>query len=69
MLGIKTLGLTTLELEDELEKSWDLVKRTGEEVLEIENKRDVTQANVSAFMSSIEMRVAELMFETGNQFV
>ena len=28
MGAIKALGLTTLELESELEQSWDLVKKT-----------------------------------------
>ena len=29
----------------------------------------MTQHNVSAFMSSIEMKVAELLIETGNQVI
>ena len=32
------------------------------------DKRTVTQENVTAFMSHIEVKVAELLFETGNQF-
>ena len=67
MEGIKTLGLVTLELEDELEQSWEIVRRTSTELYKID-KRAVTQENVTAFMSHIELKVAELLFETGNQF-
>ena len=65
--GIKTLGLVTLELENELEQSWEIVRRTSTEIDKID-KRAVTQENVTAFMSHIELKVAELLFETGNQF-
>ena len=67
MKVIKALGLITLELEAELEQSWDLVRRTSAEVQEITDKQTVTKENVSAFMSSIEMKVAELLLDTGNQ--
>ena len=66
MHAIKTLGLVTLEMEAELEQSWDIVRKTGAEMEEIADKRDVTKENVSAFMSSIEVKVAELLIETGN---
>ena len=68
MQAIKMLGLVTLELETELEQSWDIVRKTGAEVEEIGDKRDVTKVNVSAFMSSIEVKVAELLIETGNEY-
>ena len=42
------LGLVTLQLEDELELSWDIVRKTSSEVID---KRDVTRENVTAFMS------------------
>jgi len=48
MEGIKMLGLVTLQLEDELELSWDIVRKTSSEVID---KRDVTRENVTAFMS------------------
>ena len=67
MEAIKVLGLITLELETELEQSWDIVRRTSAEVDEVTNKLEVTQENVSAFMSSIEVKVAELLIQTGNQ--
>ena len=67
MEAIKVLGLITLELETELEQSWDIVRRTSAEVDEVTNKLQVTQENVSAFMSSIEVKVAELLIQTGNQ--
>ena len=67
MQAIKTLGLVTLELETELEQSWDIVRKTGSEIEEIVDKQTVTQDNVTAFMSSIEVKVAELLIETGNQ--
>ena len=66
MEAIKVLGLITLELETELEQSWDIVRRTSAEVDEVTNKLEVTQENVSAFMSSIEVKVAELLISTGN---
>ena len=66
MQAIKTLGLVTLKLETELEQSWDIVRKTSAEVTEIVDKREVTQENVTAFMSSIEVKVAELLIETGN---
>ena len=64
---IKALGLVTLELEAELEQSWDLVRKTSAEVQEITDKQTVTKENVFAFMSAIEMIVAELLLDTGNQ--
>ena len=67
METIKVLGLITLELETELEQSWEIVRRTSAEVDEVTNKLEVTQENVSAFMSSIEVKVAELLLQTGNQ--
>ena len=66
MEAIKVLGLITLELETELEQSWEIVRRTSAEVDEVTNKLEVTQENVSAFMSSIEVKVAELLIQTGN---
>ena len=66
MHGIKTLGLVTLELEAELEQSWEIVKRTQADVDDVADKHDVTQENVSAFMSAIEVKIAELLIETGN---
>ena len=36
------------------------------EVDEIANSKDVTKENVSTFMSAIEVKVAELLIETGN---
>ena len=67
MKAIQALGLITLELEAELEQSWDLVRRTSAEVEEITDKQTVTKENVFAFMSSIEVKVAELLLDTGNQ--
>ena len=64
MEAIKTLGLVTLELEAELEQSWDIVRKAGAEVEH--DRQAVTQENVTAFMSSIEVKVAELLIETGN---
>ena len=61
MEAIKVLGLITLELETELEQSWEIVRRTTAEVDEVTNKLEVTQENVTAFMSSIEVKVAELL--------
>jgi len=63
MSSIKALGLITLKLEAELEQSWDLVRKASheanaDETATVKNKRDVTQENVSAFMSAIEMKVA-----------
>lgn len=70
MLGIKSLGLETLELEAELEQSWQLVKKTASDAeREVADKFNVTEENVTAYMSSIEMKVAELLLETGNQMV
>lgn len=66
MQAIKLIGLTTLKLETELENSWNLVQKTQSEVEGIESKREVTEDNVKAFMSSIEMKVAELLLQTGN---
>ena len=66
MQAIKLIGLTTLKLETELENSWNLVQKTQSEVKCIESKREVTEDNVKAFMSSIEMKVAELLLQTGN---
>ena len=66
MEAIKVLGLITLELETELEQSWEIVRRTSAEVDDVTNKLEVTQENVSAFMSSIEVKVAELLIQTGN---
>lgn len=66
MQAIKLIGLTTLKLETELENSWSLVQKTQSEVESIESKREVTKDNVKAFMSSIEMKVAELLLQTGN---
>ena len=43
------------------------MRRTSAEVDEVTNKLEVTQENVSAFMSSIEVKVAELLLQTGNQ--
>ena len=58
----------TLELEEALEESWEIVKRTSENIdVEQIDKRDVTKQNVTVFMSSVEMKVAELLMETGNQ--
>jgi len=48
-----------------LAESWELVKLSQKEVMETD-KREVTQDNVNAFMSSIEVKVAELLYETGN---
>ena len=59
--------MVTLELESELEQSWDIVRRTNAD-LKVTDRKDLTEDNVSAFMSSIEMKVAELLIETGNQF-
>ena len=67
MQTIKSLGLVTLQLEAELEQSWDIVRKTSYDVDEIVDKQDVTKENVTAFMSSIEVKVAELLIETGNQ--
>jgi len=36
------------------------------DVDKITNKNDVTKENVSTFMSAIEVKVAELLIETGN---
>ena len=72
MTAIKTMGLVTLKLENELEQSWDLVKKTqaaAGAVDEITDKREVTQENVNAFMSSIECTVAELLMDTGNHIL
>ena len=67
MLGIKSLGLITLELEAELEQSWQIVRKTASEAeKEVSDKFNVTEENVTAYMSSIEMKVAELLMETGN---
>ena len=61
MSAIKTLGIVTLELEEELEQSWDLVRTTAADKALVEateevqiDKTQVTQENVNAFMSSIE---------------
>ena len=61
MSAIKTLGIVTLELEEELEQSWDLVRKTAADKALVEateevqiDKTQVTQENVNAFMSSIE---------------
>ena len=70
MSSIKALGLITLKLEAELEQSWDLVRKASHEAnaddTPIKDKRDVTQENVSAFMSAIEMKVAQLLMDSGN---
>ena len=42
MEAIKVLGLITLELEEELEQSWEIVRRTSAEVDEVTNKLEVT---------------------------
>ena len=42
MEAIKVLGLITLELETELEQSWEIVRRTSAEVDEVTNKLEVT---------------------------
>ena len=42
MQAIKMLGLVTLELEAELEQSWDLVRKTNTELEEVTDKRSVT---------------------------
>ena len=65
--AIKQVGLVTLELEVALEESWEIVKRTSaENSIENVDKRAVTKENVTVFMSSVEMKVAELLLETGN---
>ena len=67
MKGIEAVGLITLELEEELVQSWDIVRKTAAGASrEVVNRRQVTEENVTAFMSSIEMKVGELLFETGN---
>ena len=43
MQAIKMLGLVTLELETELEESWDIVKKTNADLEEVTDKRDVTE--------------------------
>ena len=42
MQAIKMLGLVTLELEAELEQSWDLVRKTNTDLEEVTDKRSVT---------------------------
>ena len=42
MQAIKMLGLVTLELEAELEQSWDLVRKTNADLEEVTDKRSVT---------------------------
>ena len=74
MTAIKSLGITTLKLEAELEQSWEIVRKSkaeadGTDESPQKNQRskdEVTQENVSAFMAAIEMKVAELLVETGN---
>ena len=53
LLAIRAVGVDTLQLEGELAKS---VAR-----------QDLARDDVSAFMSAIELKVAELLIETGNQ--
>ena len=42
MQAIKMLGLVTLELEAELEQSWDLVRKTNADLEKVTDKRSVT---------------------------
>ena len=66
--GIKSLGLNTLKLEQELEESWDAPGVITEDMQPVVDRKQVNQNNVLCYMGVIEEKVSTLLMETGNQF-